>query len=320
MNIYDIAQKAGVSTATVSRVLNGSAGVREQTKQKVLSVMEQEGYIPNVFARGLGLNSIKMVGILCTDVSDLYYAKAVSVLERELRERGFHTLLCCTGSSLEQKKRSMELLLSMRVDGLVLAGSAFREEKDNSHIAQAATQVPVVIVNGLVKLPNTYCVLCDEKGAVQDAVQEMAERGCRKLLYLYDAKTYSGMQKLLGFEQGVATQGISGEALQVEKRLEAAEQTVDGALQKGCDGILTSEDLLAAGALRATRRRNVSIPVLGCNNSLLAECTSPMLSSIDNRVEALCTTAVGILQDVFQGKEGVEKTVLSAKLCRRESF
>ena len=76
MNIYDISEKAGVSIATVSRVLNGNANVSEKTRKKVLDVMERYGYTPNAFARGLGLNSMKTIGLLCTDSSNIFQAKA----------------------------------------------------------------------------------------------------------------------------------------------------------------------------------------------------------------------------------------------------
>ena len=76
MTIYDISEKAGVSIATVSRVLNGNANVKPKTKKKVMDVIEEYGYTPNAFARGLGLNTMNTIGILCADSSDLYLAKA----------------------------------------------------------------------------------------------------------------------------------------------------------------------------------------------------------------------------------------------------
>ena len=82
MNIYDIVDMAGVSIATVSRVVNGSPNVSEKTKKKVLDVIEKADYTPNVFARGLGLDSMKTIGILCPDISDLYMAEAVSALRK----------------------------------------------------------------------------------------------------------------------------------------------------------------------------------------------------------------------------------------------
>ena len=77
MNIYDVSRKAGVSIATVSRVLNGSPNVSERTRTLVLEIMEQLGYTPNVFARGLGLGSIQTIGIMCSDSSDPYLSHAI---------------------------------------------------------------------------------------------------------------------------------------------------------------------------------------------------------------------------------------------------
>ena len=105
MNIYDISQLAGVSIATVSRVINGSDRVSARTRQKVLRVIEENGYTPNAFARGLGLNTMHSVGLLCADSSDPYLAQAVYNLEQELRLNGYDCLLCCTGYARETKEK-----------------------------------------------------------------------------------------------------------------------------------------------------------------------------------------------------------------------
>ena len=97
MNIYDIAELSGVSIATVSRVVNDSPKVSEKTKMKVRAVMEANNYTPNVFARGLGLNSMKTVGIVCPDVSDDYMAGSVAYLEKRLRSYGYDCILYCSG-------------------------------------------------------------------------------------------------------------------------------------------------------------------------------------------------------------------------------
>ena len=81
MNIYDIAKLAGVSIATVSRVMNGSDRVSEKTRQKVLSIIEEESYTPNIFAKGLGLHTMHTIGILVPTISDMYMSRAVSYLE-----------------------------------------------------------------------------------------------------------------------------------------------------------------------------------------------------------------------------------------------
>ena len=112
VNIYDVSKHAGVSIATVSRVLNGNPNVSDKTRRKVLAVMDELGYTPNVFARGLGLNTMRTIGIMCSDSSDLYLANAIYYLERGLRNNGYDAILCCTGYDLEAKQQYFELLRS----------------------------------------------------------------------------------------------------------------------------------------------------------------------------------------------------------------
>ena len=107
-----------MSIATVSRVLNGSDKVSETTRQKVLEVMEQNGYTPNAFARGLGLNTMRTVGILCADSSDIYLARVIYLLERELWKNSYASMLCCTGYNQEEKEKYLQLLMSRNVDAL----------------------------------------------------------------------------------------------------------------------------------------------------------------------------------------------------------
>ena len=99
MNIYLVAEKAGVSTATVSRVLNHSPKVKEETRQRVLRVIDELHFSPNAFARGLNSYSMRTIGLLCTDVSDYFFGSAISILEQRLTEYGYSALLCCTGKN-----------------------------------------------------------------------------------------------------------------------------------------------------------------------------------------------------------------------------
>ena len=173
MNIYDISKQAGVSIATVSRVLNGSDKVSPSTREKVLQVIEQNSYTPNAFARSLGLNSMHTVGILCADSSDVYLASAIYYLERELRQNSYASMLCCTGYHLEEKKKYLQLLLSRNVDALFFAGSNFVEdtEKNNAYLFEAAGKVPVFILNGYLAGDRIYSVLCDDRLAVNEMTE-----------------------------------------------------------------------------------------------------------------------------------------------------
>ena len=325
MNIYDIAERSGVSIATVSRVLNGGLNVSQKTRDKVLGVIQQEDYTPNAFARGLGLNSMRMIGILCTDVSDTFYAKAVSLVEGLLRQKGFDALLCCTGNNLEDKKKYLDLLLTKRVDAVVLIGSAFKENVDNSHIENAAKQVPVIIINGLVELPNTYCILCDERAAVCQNVQLLHEHGYDDILYLYDTLTYSGCVKIAGYKEGFQKIEIPFQdslVVKVSKSIDEVTTKVTELISGGLkfSAVMASEDLLAIGALKALQNANLSMPVIGFNNSILAQCSSPALTTVDNMIDTLCPTAISMLTDILEGKNVPQKVVISSKLVERSTF
>ena len=218
MTIYDISEKAGVSIATVSRVLNGSQSVSEKTRQKVLDVIEQCGYTPNAFARGLGLNTMKTIGIMCADSSDLYLAKAVYYIEQKLRGHGYDSLLSCTGYDLEAKEYSMNLLITKKVDGIILVGSNFvyERETDNRYIAEAAAQVPVMVLNAAMDTPNVYSIMSDDFTSMYNATREMLAGGIRDILYFYNSRSYSGRKKLAGFQAAMEEQLLPGIAPSVE--------------------------------------------------------------------------------------------------------
>ena len=210
MTIYDISKKAGVSIATVSRVLNGSSNVKAKTRKKVMDVIEECGYKPNAFARGLGLNSMKTVGLLCADASDLYLAKAIYFIERNLRESGYNSILCCTGYEIESRKNSLNLLLSQHVDSVIMVGSNFlmNKQEDNRYIIDAAASVPIMLLNADFDCPNVYCTLCDDYKATSDVTEKMIESGVKDILYLYNSKSYSGQKKLAGFQNALLTGDI----------------------------------------------------------------------------------------------------------------
>lgn len=327
MTIRDIALRCKVSVATVSRVINESPKVNEKTREKVLRVMQDMGYTPNVFARGLSLNSMRMVGILCADVSRPFYAHVVSLLERSLRLKGFDSMLCCSGYALDDKKKCLQFLLKKKVDAIILAGPTYNERKDNAYIAEAAEQVPVFIINSVIDMPNVFSVMCDEEDAMRSSIHEMVAAGCRNILYLHDMVTWgwAGIQKLKGVRCGLRECGIEEKPeliCAVEHGLASAQEKVSQLLRDKVhfDGILVSEDLLAIGVQKALHAHQESRPMISFNNSIFSECATPTLTSMDNMLDAICPTAVDMLARLLSGKHIPKKIVISASLVERETF
>ena len=113
MNIYDIAKMSGVSTATVSRVINGGP-VSRQTRARVNAVLEKTGYQPSPYAQGMNLGSMKLVGILVSQIDDLFYMRAVSILEQRLREMGYDFILYSVGEEMKNKDVTLPLFAPER--------------------------------------------------------------------------------------------------------------------------------------------------------------------------------------------------------------
>lgn len=331
MTIYDISEKAGVSIATVSRVLNGNTNVKPKTKKRVMDVIEEYGYTPNAFARGLGLNTMNTIGILCADSSDLYLAKAVYYIEQFLRENDYNSILCCTGYDIESKKASLDLLLSKRVDSVIMVGSNFisNQPEENKYIHDAAQQVPIMLLNADFDYPNVYCTLCDDYKAMFEATQILINSGLNKVLYLYNSQSYSGLKKLSGYQAAMLQDNLEfkreymqfyqGERENIEAIADFLTELADSGLS--FNSVVASDDILAMGAMKYSRRKKLRIPdefaIIGYNNSLLTSCCEPPLTSVDNRLQTLCNQLVKTLMGVLSGNEMPQKVIFSGELIKR---
>lgn len=330
MNIYDISQRAGVSIATVSRVLNGSSRVSESTRRKVEQVMASCGYTPNAFARGLGLGSMKTVGLLCADFADPYLAQAMAYLEAFLRGHGYDCLLGGCGATGE-KQGMIDLLLNKHVDGLILVGSSLvaSEPAMNQPILDAARRLPVMILGAALDGPGIYSVFCDDRGATEEAVTRLLAQGYRRVLYLYHSPSYSGLKKLQGYRDALAGAHVPEDTALI--RLMEGERANPTAVRDELlrlrgeglcfDAVMTSDDKLAQGALKYALKAGLAVPgelsIVGFNDSTLACCCEPELSSVDNKLRSQCVQCVETLAAVLAGKDAPKRTVFSGELtCR----
>lgn len=331
MTIYDISEKAGVSIATVSRVLNGSSNVSEKTKKKVLDVINRYGYTPNAFARGLGLNTMKTIGIMCADSSDLYLAKAIYYIEQKLKANDYDSILCCTGYELETKASSLNLLITKKVDGIILVGSNFiyENEADNKYIADAAAQVPVMLLNADLDAPNVYSVVSDDFTSIYEATLQMIDAGIEDILYFYNSDSYSGKRKLAGYRAAMEERKLltNERLLQFyhgsHEDIPAMTEHLLKLSQSGMQfhGMIAADDTLALSGVKFAKEMNLRIPedfsILGYNNSMLVNCSDPELTSIDNKLETLCQHLITTLLGVLNGNEMPKKTIFSGEIVKR---
>ncbi len=333
MNIYDISEKAGVSIATVSRVLNNSARVSQKTREKVLAVMAEYDYVPNPFARGLGLKTMRTIGLLCPNASDYYLANALSYLERMLRKQGYDSMLLCTGSQLADREKGVEWLISKHVDGIILMGSTFVEDHDegNQYLRNASKHLPLVLLNASYAFENIYSVLCDDYHATMNATQYLINQGRKNVLYLYHNRNYSGLKKLSGYKAAMKNAGIPLQDKLIQFYTEDKMSIPDirdylrSIVKKGVqfDAVMTSEDVLAVGAFKYAHIVGRKVPddlqIIGYNNSSYCLCCEPELSSVDNKLEMLCEQSVSTLVKVLSDESVPQKTVFMGELVLRGS-
>lgn len=333
MNIYDISEKAGVSIATVSRVLNGSARVSPKTRDHVLAVMAEQGYVPNAFARGLGLKSMHTIGLLCPNAGDPYLSKAINCLEREFRAHEYDCLLSCTGRALADRRKGVDLLLGKHVDGMVLLGSTFVEdtEEGNAYLRAAAARLPLVLLNASYPCDNVFCVLCDDYRATLEATQYLLDRGRRNILYLYHSHNYSGQKKLAGYRAALESRGVPLQENLIrffaedKMSVPAVRDYIQSVADEGVlfDAVLTSEDVLSVGAAKYARVAHRRVPddlaIIGYNNSSFCLCCEPELTSVDNKLETLCNRCVTTMLAVLGSEEAPQKAIFTAELVKRGS-
>lgn len=332
MNIYDIARMAGVSIATVSRVVNGSDKVSSKTRDKVLGIIEEAGYTPNVFAQGLGLNTMHTVGVMVPDISDRYMSSAISFLEERLHHYGYECILSCSGFEQERKESHVQMLLSKRIDALILVGSTYAgngsSTEQTDYIREAAKEVPVFIINGEVQGEGIYTAVCDDRQAMYDVTSQLIRSGHRRILFLTDSQSYSAQQKMAGYEQALTEADIP---IRGDLKLRVARNNINYVknllLEYSIlefDAVVATEDAMACGALKFAQARNIPVPdklsIVGYNNSVIAAATTPGLTSVDSNIEELCQATADNVMHVLQGDAPARiKTEVLYRIVERES-
>ena len=329
MNIYDIAKMAGVSIATVSRVVNGSPKVSEKTKARVLAIIDEYGYTPNAFAQGLGLNTMHTIGIMVPSISDMYMANAVFYLEQSLHERGYECILSCSGYQASQKESHLQMLLSKKTDALILVGSTYAGSDDKSHntdyIKRASEEVPVFLINGLMKGDNIYCTATHDRQAIFEATKGLIESGRKRILFMTDSKSYSAKQKKKGYHDALSSMGLTPDKnmeVFIPNDVEIVRNKMSEFDVLNFDAIVASDDAMAIGALKYMLQSGKKVPddvsIIGYNSSSLCICTTPELTSIDNHVETVCKNTVDRLLEVLQGDKTVShRQIFDCDLVKR---
>ncbi|MBN1501070.1 MAG: LacI family DNA-binding transcriptional regulator [Spirochaetes bacterium] len=335
VTIDDVAKLARVSTATVSRTINGNYPVHESTKKRVLKAIKDLDYHPNYSAIALATKSTKSIGVLIPGIANPYFLKVTEAIENTIYKSGYIMFLCDTKNDPEMERYYINNLLSRNVDGIIVV-----EGPDENHLNgffnKAAEKINVVIINGISENLNCHHVSCDQEQGMRDALDYLISIGHVNIGLLIGNNGHSFRLKKQFFIKFMKQKNIPLNkeniiCLQNENELPNADN-----LSHLLECVLNSKnrptafyvgnDLMSLTLLEASKLLGLSVPsdisIIGNDNIAFTEFCSPKLSTVDYKTEILGETSAKLLLNVIENKKGddkLEKIVIKTEFINRES-
>lgn len=251
-------------------------------------------------------------------------------MEQELKKYGYNCIIINSGFSDNTREESIRTLFSRRVEAIVLVGSTFQSENMKKAIIEYLGDLPVIIENGYIDLPNVYGVLADEQNGIADCVRLVYSRGKRHMAFINRGDTPSNNLKILGFQNAhrelLGCENPSVLWLSTEEDEWQASYAVTLRLMAEhpeTDSIIYATDFLAIAGIQALKDAKYEIPgqvaVVGVDNSVYSRISSPRLTSLDNKLEQLSITCSNILIKVLNGEKVANKMMIFSNIAERET-
>ncbi|MGX1669260.1 LacI family DNA-binding transcriptional regulator [Streptomyces sp. NPDC055400] len=306
--LAQVAQKVGVSEATVSRVLNNKPGVSEATRQAVLTALDVLGYERPTQLRG---ERARLVGLVLPELQNPIFPAFADVIGGALAQQGLTPVLCTQTNGGVSEADYVELLLQQQVSGVVFAGGQFAQAdaRHEHYRLLSERKVPVVLVNAAIEDLGFPCVACDDAVAVEQAWRHLSSLGHERIgLVLGPDDHVPSMRKLAAARGVVRAAGGTLPEDAVERAmfsLEGGHAAAARLMRRGITGVICASDPLALGAVRAARREGLRVPdeisVVGYDDSAFMNCTEPPLTTVRQPIEAMGRAAVELLVTQIQG-------------------
>lgn len=307
MNIKQIAKAAGVSVATVSRVLNHPENVAPATREKIEKVMEEEGYTPNWFAQGLNFNRTKTIGIVVPHMMSSMYMEIVSGVEEVARPKGYITFLCSVEKDARIEKEYVDQLLMRKVDGIILMSSVL-EDKYISMIEKE--DVPVVMVGENARLTRYNSVNVDCRAGAAEMVAHLLDIGHRNIALIEgNDPQQESSEMAMGYKNVLRASGIKVD----EKWISSVENTIEGGYigtkkmisGEMPDAFFCTSDEIAYGVMEALKDMGHKIPedvaVAGFGNDRMSNLIEPKLTTVELPYRKMGIYGARILFDLIDG-------------------
>lgn len=314
ITIYDVAREAGVSMATVSRVVNGNPNVKPSTRKKVSEVIERLDYRPNAVARGLAIKRTTTVGVILPSVSDLFFAGLARGIDDIAAMYKYNIILTNSDDSENKEVQMFNTLLSKQVDGIIFLGY---QVSDDLLEAAHRTTTPVVFAATDVPNDDDYSVNIDYEKATEDVARLLLERNERLALLTGPAEYYVNQKRKRGFKKAYKEAGKSlDEELIIQTHLPYQESgtIVDLLQQLEADSVIVENDDMAVAVLNELANRGVRIPeefeIMTSHNSKLTLLCRPDMSSIEFPLYDVGAVAMRLLTKIMSDEEIEEKQIV----------
>jgi DNA-binding LacI/PurR family transcriptional regulator len=320
----EVAGRAGVSPATVSRVLNGHDNVREDYRARVLQAVAELDYRPNRLARNLRRQRADMIGVVVSDIENPHFSESVRAVEDAAYRHGYRVLLCNTDETPDKQRAYLQMLAQERVLGVILSPS----DPASDGIAELLDLgIPVVALDRQVTDERADTVVADNVAAARIATEHLVAAGHRRVgLIAGSPGVETGSERLRGYTSGMRAAGLepmvaSGRFRMEEGRTATHELLAD---ESPPTALVAGNNLTAVGALQALREAGLAVPrevgLVAVDDPFWAELTNPPLTTVAQPVRAMAHKAMSFLLERIEGRRaGSRREVFPVELRQRSS-
>ena len=332
ITIYDIAKEAGVSASTVSRVLNGSASVRKEKKERIQKIIEKYNFKPNALAKGLSDTATKTIGVIAADIRNPFYASLFVACELAAEKAGYSVVLTNSLGVKEREVNQLDYLMQQRVDAIIQIGGRVDDLVTDDFYAEKLRDIckttPVVVTGKIDKAP-VYSVAIDQTRAMDIIMEHLIDLGHEKIAMVGGlmrvVSTYNKYNSYVGNlkKHGIKVRGeyvINGNYDPVSG-YEGTNTLLD--LGERPTAIVAINDFAASGALRSIREHNLRVPedisVVSFDNTYTADILSPKLTSVDYDYDHFGKLLVDTAVSVVKGENVEDAQMVEPRLILRES-
>lgn len=311
VKMTDVAKRANVSVATISRVLNNKEDVSDETRKRIWEIIEEMNYIPNQVARTLYHKSSFTIGVMVPDLINPFYPEILEAIEETFQSQNYHVLLFNTGNNEEKEDWHIEAISSMMLDGLILISPALNTKKFD-HL-----KIPIVSVDGIVN-DTIQCVMSDYYNGAKLAVKKLIENGCKNVLHIAGPQNLSSaIKRYKGFnDEIVRYDNIKYKNLTTCISYHKSIKMVKKYIMENpeVDGIFAANDSLAFMVIKVLHELNIPIPqqikLIGFDNNYMSSMITPELSTISQPIFDIGVKAAETLLGNIKGEELCNKNIV----------